>query len=483
MAIDIWSIRPILARVRDLGNIGSDARNPFAVKEKTRYNSGMKRTLTLAAMALALASFRLAAQQSGGTATIVFADGTNLTVVRGPREIPLKEPVGEILAPGDYLQTGKRTSVEIVTLPRKSVLRVAENTTFRYLGSGEDGVWGVELLYGRIRARAEGPGTYEVRANSANASAVGGDFGMDIVVTRGQAGMQGRSEVYCFEGSVTVKPGKTMEASGAVPVVLSPGKAAESYAEGGRLIVSQTAIAPEKKSFWFEHDFRSEYAGLIVLPEEFPSVMGKNDASAVAAPAQAPAPIVAAAPVYKAAVVPVAEKPVSSEGSFDLVDITPSAAAVPSAQPSAAKVETSKQETVQAPASAAVPAPPPPEPPATVPAPPPPAPPVAQSAASTETKSAEPFAATAAPSPAPAAPSIDWEKYRLQVVGKNILIGVGSLIVAGGLGLEAWAVSRFTDDPADPNANDLIAAGISTSVVGAVIGVIGLMANPRAPSR
>ncbi len=408
----------------------------------------MKRTILSLALAASAIAALAASEPVAGTSTIVYAEGTDLTVVRGPREISLKNPVGEKLLPGDYVQTGRGSAVEIVTLPRGSVIRVAENTTFRILGSGEGEPWGIELLYGRIRTRAEGTGSYEVRAGGSVVRAAGADFGMDIVVSRGTAGVQGSAEVYCFEGSISVSPAQ--EGAATPPLILGPGKAASARSEGGTVVIGASDLKQEKRDFWSMRGFQSDYAQRIDLPK---SPFSVNAAPAAAAAATA-APVSA-----QVAVAPAAASPVQA----------------PAAQPAAAAV-----------VAAPVPAPPAAVQPV-APVPPGAAPAYAQATEVVEAAPAPVVAVEAVPaSPAAAETAtarpidVDLARYKKQVMAKNALIGAGGLISAGGVGLQIWSAIRLREDAADLEAQDILLMGVSTSVVGVVVGVIGLVANPSA---
>ncbi|GEM_PF-1773028 len=411
----------------------------------------MKRTILSLALAAASIAALAASELVVGTATIVYAEGTDLTVVRGPREIPLKNPVGEKLLPGDYVQTGRGSAVEIVTLPRGSVLRVAENTTFRVLGSGEGEAWGIELLYGRIRARAEGTGSYEVRAGGSVARAAGADFGMDIVVSRGTAGVQGSAEVYCFEGSVAVSPAQAGAAS--QPLILGPGKAASARSEGGAVVIGASELKQEKREFWSMRSFKSDYAQRIDLPK---SPFSVNAAPAAVAAAAAPAATVVAPASAQIAVAAAAATPVPAPAAQTAAPapvpvapaaVQPAAPVPPGAAPAYVQA-TEVVEAVEAPVIAAEAAP--------------------ASPAAVETATARPI-------------DVDLARYKKQVMAKNALIGAGGLISAGGVGLQIWSAIRLRDDAADLEAQDILLMGVSTSVVGVVVGVIGLVANPSTP--
>ncbi len=220
-------------------------------------------------------------------AEIVFVQGADLLVLRANGTPVTSEPIGTRLFTGDQIQTGAKTSVELVAMPRRSRLRLSENTVVTIGSLGGDGTTTLNLLYGRLRSKVEKlagkPAPYKVSSQSFVAGVRGTDFGCDVLVSR--PGEASSTRVYCFEGSVEVGPsaptaeeaGKAPEGSEAAkasfaPVLVPAGAMAviETPEKGGAVDVVQKPIDVDTTSFWKANDFTTVQPSGAALPTATP---------------------------------------------------------------------------------------------------------------------------------------------------------------------------------------------------------------------
>ena len=159
--------------------------------------------------------FPLTAQSTGtgekAFGIIIYADGKELSIFRKGEYISYDlanvDVVGLPLLPGDMIQTDKGTFLEIQLHPTKSVLKIAENTTFSVQNLETSGGGGFELTYGRVRAKVDkltGRDPFSIRGRGAVAGVRGTDFGFDYIADKEATGLTAATKVYCFEGSVAV---------------------------------------------------------------------------------------------------------------------------------------------------------------------------------------------------------------------------------------------------------------------------------------
>lgn len=150
------------------------------------------------------------AAQSDPYAFVIYAEGYNVSIFRNGElqtyDVLVDDVVGMPLLPGDLVQTDGDTFVEMQVMPSRTVVKIAENTTFEIESLGGAGGGSFAMNYGRIRARVEritSNETFQVRGFSAVAGVRGTDFGYDQVVEREAAG-ELQTRVYVFEGEVEV---------------------------------------------------------------------------------------------------------------------------------------------------------------------------------------------------------------------------------------------------------------------------------------
>jgi hypothetical protein len=141
---------------------------------------------------------------------VIYAEGFNMSIYRNDTlenyDVLVDDVIGMPLLPGDLVQTDAGTFVELQVMPSRTVVKVAENTTFEIESLGGAGGGTFNMSYGRVRARVEriaSNETFEVRGFSAVAGVRGTDFGYDMVVQR-DATNELQTNVYVFEGEVEV---------------------------------------------------------------------------------------------------------------------------------------------------------------------------------------------------------------------------------------------------------------------------------------
>lgn len=282
------------------------------------------RKVTLLLLILALAGIvRVPAQSGSVYAFIIYAEGYNLSIFRNEQlttyDVLVDDVLGLPLLPGDLIQTDAETFVEIQVMPSRTVLKVAENTTFEIENLGGSGGGTFQMTYGRVRARVERITTdeeFQIRGFSAVAGVRGTDFGFDVVVEReGTAEIE--TAVYVFDGEVDVAevPDTATDASGEAPPepqtvrlganemvsVVAPAPptaptpaddaadgAPDSEAESEPVAPDAPATArpvsfqsrsidEEIASFWQSQDFREEPVDPDEVEEAFPGITARVD--------------------------------------------------------------------------------------------------------------------------------------------------------------------------------------------------------------
>jgi hypothetical protein len=241
------------------------------------------------AMSASQAAAEGAKADTGVYAEIVFADGGDLAILRSGGQLSTDEPIGLKLLPGDQIQTGSKTSVELVLMPRRSRLRLSENTAVTIKSLGGDGSTGLELVYGRLRSKvtklASSSSPYRVSSQAFVAGVRGTDFGCDLLAAR--PGILAEPRVYCFEGSVEVEaiqaPDSAAEApeSKAEAVVLSAGSMAviEAPSPGKEVSLVEKPIDVETSTYWKANEFTQ------AMPIGVTAVEAVPEASSAARPA------------------------------------------------------------------------------------------------------------------------------------------------------------------------------------------------------
>lgn len=249
--------------------------------------------------------------QSNSYAFVIYAEGYDMSIFRNGElttyDVIADDVIGMPLLPGDLVQTDADTFVEIQVMPARTVLKVAENTTFEIDSIGGAGGGVFQMSYGRLRARVERITTndpFEIRGQGAIAGVRGTDFGYDLVVNRESASNQVETKVYCFEGQVEVSENVQSEETAAeqveqaprpTPVLISANEMVsvvtelppETVEEGDedlevpaitpapapKVISFQTqSIEEEIQKFWTTENFKEEAVNPDLVEERFPGI-------------------------------------------------------------------------------------------------------------------------------------------------------------------------------------------------------------------
>jgi hypothetical protein len=214
--------------------------------------------------------------QEGSVATIEYASGDDVLVIRAGRRLNFSDPFGLELLEGDQVQTGRGVFVELRLRTGGAVVKLAENTTFKLerMVSGETSL---SLVYGRVRAKVDklaGTDTFTIRSATSVAGVRGTDFGIDVIARQQAAAPESLTRTYVFEGTVTVTAllrSSPLAAEGLEPIPR------EFTLEAGEMVVVSrvdTATEAEKTTietsileFWSENDFSTiDVPGLLDLP-------------------------------------------------------------------------------------------------------------------------------------------------------------------------------------------------------------------------
>lgn len=280
----------------------------------------MKRHLALLAMCLCLFAQAAAAQESAAKSfgVVLYAEGDDLTVYRDKvlktYAVAGGTVIGLKLMPGDLVQTGPGTFIEIQLAPSKSIIKVAENTSFRITGLGSDKGSTIDVVYGRIRAKVDsllGAGGFAIRGQTAVAGVRGTEFGYDVIAAPG-IGDEPSSRIYCFSGKIkvaTLQAGELNAAAQTAPVdnavldkakafELQPGQMMAVYdaaddttrakipldgaedtlvAAGSRTVVLSKAIKAPIKSYWKKHEIQSGEAETAAALAKAPEAQPESD--------------------------------------------------------------------------------------------------------------------------------------------------------------------------------------------------------------
>ncbi len=207
---------------------------------------------------------------------ILYAEGNDFSLYRNgeyvTKNIRRDGVFGMPLFQDDMIQTSENTYLEIQLYPTKSIVKVAENTTFTVEGLA-GGETRFNLTYGRIRAKVQrltGRGQFEIRGKEAVAGVRGTDFGVDVVMELESSEEIPKETVYCFEGSVEVRL-KDEE-----PTVIEQNEMVflEPKAEEKRE-PEKTAVTQKIITFWSVNDFKEQPVEPENLDQKFPGLFKK----------------------------------------------------------------------------------------------------------------------------------------------------------------------------------------------------------------
>lgn len=210
-----------------------------------------------------------AASQDASRAEIVYAEGRDFSLVRsGERTIYSvydPEVLGLELYEGDLLQTGAESFLEVQLLPKGTVIKIAENSSFQFKNLGKtDETVSLGLVYGRVRAkvaRLSGDERFFIRSGATVAGVRGTDFGFDAIINPDSppdAVNTPAVRVYCFSGELALLPETdkySIDNDEAVVSVLG-NELISVNTDTSIPVVERRAIDIETKKFWVVNDFR-----------------------------------------------------------------------------------------------------------------------------------------------------------------------------------------------------------------------------------
>ena len=222
----------------------------------------------LVAFFLVLACVWTASAQEKPSGTLVYAEGREFSIVRAgavTRFVPADGSyAGFQVQEGDLLRTESSTFVEVQLLPKGTMLKIAENTSFVFQKIGDaKSETSLNLLYGRVRtkvAKLAGAESFMLRSRNTVAGVRGTDFGFDSIMKPGSAAQPGTAAVlvYAFSGEVSVAPAVSdSTAAAAAPAVLV--KAGELVAvdlSASVPLVERRAVDEEIRTYWRSNDFK-----------------------------------------------------------------------------------------------------------------------------------------------------------------------------------------------------------------------------------
>jgi hypothetical protein len=253
-------------------------------------------------LVLCSAVFSLAAQSNDESAqragSLIYSSGRGFEIVRNgiTEEYDLATDIVEGLEfyTNDYINTFEGTFLEIQVSETTHVLKISENTSFKFNRSAGAESSQYEVTYGRVRARVRklaGMGGFAIFGPSMVAGIRGTDFGYDVLynVEDGKT----VSSVYCFEGKVEIEATVPLIEAGsegaldpdAAPVKsrmieLGPNEMVQVHAlqpavgqatEEVRYMLRRNAMAEEIRNFWEINDFKGvpvELETEAKIPEE-----------------------------------------------------------------------------------------------------------------------------------------------------------------------------------------------------------------------
>jgi hypothetical protein len=206
------------------------------------------------------------AAQSPAEGIIYYAEGEDISITTGGERSPHKAEDLRLftLRREDLVQTGPESVVEI-RFPSGLLVKIAENSSFSYDGTGEKGAYiFLSLLYGRIRVISGWNGHLSpavIRMGGTVADIVEGDIGLDYMLHPGEAGLP-VPRVYGFSGSAELIPlarpapgawaGRTRSGYVSDLPVISL-EAYESLTLGPK--TERQSLGPEILAFWNQYNF------------------------------------------------------------------------------------------------------------------------------------------------------------------------------------------------------------------------------------
>lgn len=237
--------------------------------------------LWAASMAVAQSPASTTADPGTSIGLIVYAEGSEITILQGgvrrSLDVTAGEALGEPLFVGDQLSTGPHTFAEIQLLTGTNIVRLSENTTVTLSELNPSGRTAVDMTFGRIRSRVDrlaGGGRFEVRGATVVAGVRGTEFGYDQVVDPVTGAVT--NAVYALEGEVEVNRASiATEPAESDALIVSAGQAV--VLNDGAVSAAQSLVTvpiPEETlRFWSQRPFAREPESPEALFVEFPEVV------------------------------------------------------------------------------------------------------------------------------------------------------------------------------------------------------------------
>ncbi len=211
-------------------------------------------------------------------ASVAYAEGASFILVRNGKTttwpVSSDAVLGMEILPGDIIQTGPSTFLELFIVPISASIQIAENTSFRCDADATGTKSTGELYYGRVRAKVaklSGGASYRISSPSLVAGVRGTDFGCDVIAVRPSREASGTAtsamaalspilhRVFCFEGSVLVA-----EAAGSTlnTVLINKNEMVEKIVATdptsvtpAEQVLQKKTLIPEINTFWQARPF------------------------------------------------------------------------------------------------------------------------------------------------------------------------------------------------------------------------------------
>jgi hypothetical protein len=212
-----------------------------------------------------------AAGEEAPRAYVFYSEGEDFVLSsEGRRQIYRAGGEGDAgfgLVPGDIIQTGPGSMVEIQLLPEGALVKIAENTSFAFTGPGNNGgVLTLALLYGRLRVvTGNSMGTTRLRVITGRTEMEisAGDMGVDYVVPSessfpgGSGGARPKLFVSALSGSADVRlaPGGG-SASNMPPLPVRDGETVSLEFMDALFIIERKALDPAVPDYWRRNNFK-----------------------------------------------------------------------------------------------------------------------------------------------------------------------------------------------------------------------------------
>lgn len=242
------------------------------------------------------------AQDSEPFGVVLYAEGAEITIFRDGDIYTYGANSSEVFGlpvfQGDLVQTDRGTFLEMQLMPTRTIIKVAENTSFLIEELSTDGANSFNILYGRVRAQVDriGPGSdFSIRGRTVVAGVRGTDFGYDYVVERGSF-TDPVTLVYCFEGSVELvevedsepaffaeeDSGEEVSSQAATPSpesllivanqMVSVRASAESDATVQTAGLRQEVLSESVRQYWTDNEINSQAVDIEEIDRQFPNL-------------------------------------------------------------------------------------------------------------------------------------------------------------------------------------------------------------------